>query len=69
MSNLTLNIPSLSCSSCSNKITSGIQTLEGIKDVNVDLKTQQVSINYDPSNLDPRKIQNKITSLGFESIM
>lgn len=66
MDTVSFNVPSISCSACQNKIQKGIQTLKGIKNVAVDLKTQTVNVDYNPSEIEPGDISKKISSLGYE---
>jgi len=66
METITFNIPSISCSSCSGKIQEEIKALEGVDNITADLKSQSVSIEYDPSIVQPQEIRNHIVSMGFE---
>jgi len=64
----TFNVPSISCSICSNKIQEGIKSLNGINSVTVDLKTQSVSVDYNPSDIQPQEIRRKVSSMGYELV-
>lgn len=66
METTSFNIPSLSCSVCSNRIQSELRVLDGVERVNVDMKTQSVNISYNPQEIQPKDISKKITSMGFE---
>ncbi|MDP4182975.1 MAG: heavy metal-associated domain-containing protein [Bacillota bacterium] len=66
METVNLNIPSLSCSSCSNKITEGIKTLKGVSNVNADIKSQMVTIDYNPDIIQTKEIKQQISQMGFE---
>lgn len=68
MDTVTINIPSISCSMCANKIREGMQSMEGIKDVNVNLKSQAVTVNYDSDRINKQGIIKKISSLGYEVV-
>jgi Cu+-exporting ATPase len=68
METTSFNVPSISCSVCSNKIQEGLKTMSGIEDVSVDLKSKMVNVNYDPVSIEPQEIRKKVTSLGFEVI-
>ncbi|HHW47190.1 MAG TPA: heavy-metal-associated domain-containing protein [Clostridiaceae bacterium] len=68
MEKVTFNIPSLSCSNCSGKIQEELKTLEGVDNIFADLKSQSVSIEYDPSVVQPQEIRNRIEALGYEVI-
>ena len=64
----TFNIPSITCSVCSNRIRTELENTGGIENVSVDLKTQSVRVVYDPSVLQPHDIGKKIKSMGYEAI-
>lgn len=66
METTVFNVPSISCSMCSSKIQDGVKTLKGIQNVQVDLKTQSVSVEYNPADTNPQEIKTKISSLGYE---
>jgi len=68
MQTAIFNVPSISCSICAVKIQEGIKTLGGINSVTVDLKTQDVRVDYSPDNITPAEIKRKISSLGYEII-
>lgn len=68
MKTTTFNIPSISCSACSNKIQESVKTLSGIENVAIDLKSQQVKIDYNPDSIMPQEIKMHISQMGYEII-
>ncbi|HOV27879.1 MAG TPA: heavy metal-associated domain-containing protein [Pseudobacteroides sp.] len=66
METVNFNVPSLSCSACSGKITEDLKNLKGIKNVNTDLKSQMVKIDYNPDEINPQEIKKQIYQMGFE---
>jgi copper chaperone len=68
MERTSFNVPSISCSVCSNKIQNELKGTEGIQDVNIDLKTQMVTVEYDSGKLQPQNIRKKITTMGYEIV-
>jgi copper chaperone len=66
METTTFNVPSISCNVCSDKITNGIKTLNGISEVAVDLKTKMVKVDFNPEEIKPQDIRKKVASLGYE---
>lgn len=66
METTSFNIPSLSCSVCSNKIQGELRGLDGVENVHVDMKTQSVNISYNPDEVQPQDISIKIASMGYE---
>jgi Cu+-exporting ATPase len=68
MEKATFNVPSISCSICSGKIKEGLKDLNGIKGIDVDMKSQAVNVNYDPQTVSPDDIKTKIASMGYEVV-
>lgn len=68
METAAFNVPSISCSICSNKIQGELRSMNGIEDVNVDLKTQTVNVSFNPEELKTQDIGGKIASMGYEVI-
>ncbi len=68
MQTATFNVPSISCSACASKIQQGLNELEGVEKVSVDLKTQQVIVDFNPAGVKPEDISKKIASMGFDVI-
>ena len=66
MESTQLNVPSIACSSCSNKIEEGIRSMNGINNVNIDLKTQMVNVEFNPEQVKAQDIKKKISSMGYE---
>ncbi|KNY29716.1 heavy-metal-associated domain-containing protein [Pseudobacteroides cellulosolvens] len=66
METVNFNVPSLSCSACTGKITEDLKTLKGIKNVDTDLKSQMVKIDYNPDEIKPQDIKSQIYQMGFE---
>jgi copper chaperone CopZ len=57
----------VNCSGCQKHITEAVNTLEGIKKVNVDLKTKLVTVEYDDSKTTPEQIKAAIEDAGYET--
>lgn len=68
METVTFNIPSISCSICAGKINEGMKTLEGVDNIKADLKSQSLTVVYDPAVIKPQDIKNTISSMGYEVI-
>ncbi len=66
METVNFNVPSLSCSACTGKITEDLKVLKGIKNVDTDLKSQMVKIDYNPDEIKPQDIKSQIYQMGFE---
>lgn len=66
METTSFNVPSLSCSVCSDRIQSELRVFDGVEQVSVDMKTQSVNVSYNPEEVQPQDIGKKIASMGFE---
>lgn len=63
-----VNIPiiGMSCASCVRKLETGINQLNGVLNVNVNLATEKAVIEYDNAVINLNDIKNTIMSLGFK---
>lgn len=68
MKKLNMQLETLTCPSCLEKIEKGMKSLEGIdKDsVKVLFNSSKVKLNFDDTILDSKDIENKISSLGYD---
>jgi copper chaperone len=57
MSNVTLNVPDISCEHCERTITKALQPVEGVRTVNVDIPTKQVRVDYDEAHVNVEKMK------------
>jgi len=65
MEDLILKVPSMSCSHCENTIKSSLKKCNGIVDVNIDLKTKTVNVQFNPDEISINNIQQTIEDLGY----
>lgn len=68
METTTFSVPSITCNVCSNKIQGGLKALNGVQDVAVDLKSKTVNVQYDPNQVEPQKIRQQVSSMGYEVV-
>ncbi len=68
MQKVDLNIPSLSCSACSKKVVEGLKSIKGVNNVSADLKSQVVTVEYNPSDIQPQDIKKEVWDMGFDVI-
>jgi copper chaperone CopZ len=66
MQKTSFNVPSLSCSVCQNKIKEEIGSMNGVDNVQFDLKTQTVNVDYNPSDTSDSDIRKKVSGMGYE---
>ncbi len=68
METTEFNVPSIACSICSGKIQGELKGMNGIETVNIDLKSQQVKVAYNPEEVKPQDIKKKIMTMGYEIV-
>lgn len=66
MKELNLRIPSMHDEMSAKKVTSIIEGIRGIEDVNVDFQSGTVNVFYDENQVIDEKIKYVITKNGFE---
>lgn len=60
------NVP-MDCQSCKNKIEKNIAFEKGVKDLDVNLEKQIVSVTYDTKKTDVEKLQSAFGKLGYKA--
>jgi copper chaperone len=65
-SNLSYNVPEMSCGHCVAAITGEVTKLEGVSAVSIDLETKVVSVTG--ADLQDAAIRRAITEAGFEAV-
>jgi len=58
----------MSCNHCVNSIKKAVGGLEGVSNVDVDLKEKKVTVEYDSSKLEIETIKNAIEDQGYEVV-
>jgi len=64
----TIQLESLTCPSCLQKIESAVKSLDGVEQesVNVLFNASKVKLNFDEEKLSIDQIEDAITALGYE---
>lgn len=57
MATTVLNVPDISCEHCQRTITEALQPIGGVKGVDVDIPSKQVTVQYDPSVVDVERFK------------
>jgi copper chaperone len=68
MQNIVLKVEGMSCSHCENRIKKAVGKLTGVSGVNVSLQDKTVSIDLDPTLIDPVKIRQTIEYEGYDVV-
>ncbi len=65
MKKVKFDIQGMTCSSCSSHVEKAVSKLEGIQNVNVNLLSNNMIVNYDETILDNEKIIQAVVSAGY----
>ncbi|KAF9105287.1 hypothetical protein BGX27_009695 [Mortierella sp. AM989] len=63
---ITLPVVGMTCMSCVNAITSVLSSTPGINKVDVSLKQEQATVDYDPAQVNVAQIKEAIEDCGFD---
>ena len=66
MSNLTLNVPDISCGHCKTSIEGAVGELTGVDKVEVTIDARTVDISFDDATVDQTAIVDAIEGVGYE---
>lgn len=59
--------PEMHCESCETKIKSNMRFEKGVKKVETNLKTQEVTITYDPKKNNVEGLQQAMKKIGYDT--
>jgi copper chaperone len=62
-----MSVEGMSCEHCVMTITKGLESLDGIGKVEVNLDAGQVSVEYDQEKLSLDTIKAKVQELGYQA--
>lgn len=65
MTELTFEVPGVSCNHCVNSITQETKAA-GVKNVEVDLESKRVYVAFDPSQVSEQKVKEAIEEAGYD---
>ena len=63
---ITYNVSGINCINCAVRLRESLMKLDGIKEVEVSIKTQQVAVFYEPSRLNKSLISKTTEEAGFK---
>ena len=68
MKKAILQLETLTCPSCLQKINNAVKGLDGVnkESVNVMFNSSKVKLDFDEAKIIPEKIANAINALGYE---
>ncbi len=62
-----ISLSTIQCGMCSSKIADGLNKLDGVKKIDVDLEKKVGTVMYNASIVDIKAIENTIASIGYDA--
>ena len=62
-----ITIVNLKCGGCANSIKKGLQNIEGVNDVEVELETSKVTVGIESETV-IEEVKKKLTSMGYPEV-
>lgn len=59
--------PQMHCESCENKIKKNLRFESGVKKIETSIKDQTVTVTYDATKTDVKKVQAAMKEIGYET--
>lgn len=66
--NKTMKIEGMTCASCAKAVERATRKLDGVTEANVNIATEKLSINYEPSKVKVIDIKKAIEKAGYKAI-
>ncbi len=63
-----LTVEGMSCNHCVNSIKKAVGSLQGVDNVDVDLESKKVTVEYDSSKLNVEAIKDAIEDQGYDVV-
>src|SRR5579875_1802344 len=61
-------IEGMTCASCAMRIEKGLKKLPGILDARVNLATERATVLFDPAQIEPQQMIQKVDTIGYKAI-
>lgn len=62
----TINVEGMSCSHCEKAVKDALNGLNGVKNVEVELKSKKVTVEYDEAKVSMENIKEAIEDQGYD---
>ena len=61
------NITGMTCAACQANITRNVGKLDGVREVNVNLPANNMTVSYDENVITPQKIMDTVAGIGYDA--
>ena len=65
---LELGVQGMTCASCVGRVERGLNKVEGVEAVVVNLATERATVTYDPASTSPQALLEKVKDVGYEPV-
>jgi copper chaperone len=68
MTKETIKVEGMSCGHCEMKVKKAVESVEGVREVEVNLRDKQVAIEYEERKTSLEKIKAAVREAGYEPL-
>jgi copper chaperone len=65
MAHTKVKVPSIACQGCARSITQALGRVPGVEQVDVDVASKYVDVDFDASKTDEKAIKERIEDAGY----
>ena len=65
MRTVRLSVPEMDCPSCAGKVTTSVERLDGIGDIDAVATTGSLTVTYDPEETDADEVRERVEAAGY----
>jgi len=58
----------MKCGSCAKVLKYGLEEAKGVNSADIDFKSAKAHLEFDPEEISPSEIENKIKDLGYKAV-
>ena len=68
MSREVIKASGMSCQHCAMRVTKGLKELAGVLEVEVDLSSGNITVDYDPADVGREKMEEAVKNAGYQVV-
>ncbi|WP_224450140.1 heavy metal translocating P-type ATPase [Haloprofundus salilacus] len=68
MQRVRIEVRGMSCANCSSTVTSAVEELDGVREVNVNYATDEGTVEYDPERVSLSEVYDAIERSGYDPV-
>lgn len=66
MKQIQIQVSGMTCGGCVKSVQNALQARDGVSEATADLASGNVTVAYDPAQINPQALQQAIVDAGFE---